>query len=93
MKNKQAAEQQKMLASTDGTKKPAEFNVIIGAVERIDGNSIFVRGRLHDVADAMIIDDDGNIFSGEYDFTGKNVLVLYQYGQVISVKVLMLDVR
>jgi len=72
---------------TRGAKPPVEFYAINGLVEKEIENSILVRNNMHDITDAMVIDEKGDILKEGYLFYGKEVLILYQYDKVISVMI------
>jgi len=81
------AEQTIEFNAVNDARNIAEFYAITGIVESEDGNIIAVKERLHDVATAMIIDEKGDIPKAKCSFYGKEVLVLYQYENVISVMI------
>jgi len=81
------AEQESEYTAVYHTRNSAEFQAFTGIVESEDGNIIALQEGLHDVTEAMIIDEEGNIPKEKCSFYGKEVLVLYQHENVISVMI------
>jgi len=87
MANTQAGQASEFVASKN-TGNSIEFNAVTGIVEGEKENVIIVKKELHDISEAMIIDEDGNIPKEKFIFYGKEVLILYQRDTVISVMIL-----
>ena len=85
--NIQVEEASEFTAAQD-TGNSIEFKAITGIVEGEKGNTIILKKGLHDISEAMIIDEDGNFPKEKFIFYGKEVLILYQRDTVISVMIL-----
>ena len=86
--------QHRMIVSKYDLEGSTKFKMVTGIVESEKGDIIVVKGKRHDITKAMIINEKGNILregniQGEGDvFQGREVVILYHLGKVISVKLL-----